>query len=264
LAGAPASAAILYSNLPGQLSPDNLSLSYQAWLTSELGNLISPDLSSGFALDRASIALTNFAPFSAFSGYSQDGYTLNVTLTLYYVGPDSTVGGVISSQTTNALIQWQPENEACSAASGPSGFNGYIGSDQACHWGLPQLANFTFPNVSLPSQLIYGVAFNTSGSGYNPIGSAGPYDALNYFLVTDLPTVGTNPLGVDFAYWNTTISSANGGTDGVFALNSGWTGLGQGAIQLEGGGVPEPAVFGLAGAGLIAIAALARRKAKRP
>jgi hypothetical protein len=87
------------------------------------------------------------------------------------------------------------------------------------------VVTFNLGGVTVPDQLIYGIAFNTETYGASPIGPpSGPWDSLNFGFV-GAPTVGSNPLP-DTAYWNTTTAgnyadSGAGGT-GTFRQDTGW------------------------------------------
>ena len=108
----------------------------------------------------------------------------------------------------------------------------------------------------LPSDIVFGLAFNTQNYGAQPTGQAGPYDSLNYALVSSAPTVGTD-VNSDSVFWNTSYQPwLTSGTAGVFGADTAWTGYVP-AVSLDT--VPEPATLALVGLAL-AGAAVARRR----
>ncbi len=59
------------------------------------------------------------------------------------------------------------------------------------------------PNVTLPNDVIVGVAYNTADYGAAPIHLAGPYNSLNVGVPTgQTASVGTDD-NVDNVFWNT-------------------------------------------------------------
>jgi hypothetical protein len=126
------------------------------------------------------------------------------------------------------------------------------------------LATFDLSGVSVPGQIIYGLAYNTTNWGYDPIGVSGPYESLNFGLSTDPPSVGDNPLP-GTAYWNTKTASwyADSGAAGVgvFRQDQNWSPY-SGAIEFTSA-VPEPASVGLFCVGLFGFGLWGRRRKNR-
>jgi len=164
------------------------------------------------------------------------GFNLPLTLNLYDVGAGDTVGSQIATQTVDAFIPWRPEpGGSCS-----DGFT-WQASDGSCYNGLAFQVNFDFSGVTVPDSIIYGLAYNTADYGYNPIGTPGPYNSLNFGLADVPPSVGSNPLP-DTAYWNTSYAGfyTDGGAGGVgtFRQDTNWSPY-SGAITFNAA-VPEP------------------------
>ncbi len=93
------------------------------------------------------------------------------------------------------------------------------------------------PSVTLPDDVIIGVAFNTADYGQAPIGAAGPYNSLNVGVPTgQTATVGTDD-NADNVFWNTSYAPfyADGGAAGfgIFRQDTNWTPNGTVALQFN-------------------------------
>jgi hypothetical protein len=245
----------LYSTLPGALPPNLPSLGYQATQTAEFGGLVQT--ASGGLLATATVAMSDWALESSFEPVGTSaGFSHGLTLTIYAVGSGNTVGSVLGSVTTDAFIPWRPEASAgCGTA--------YRAVDGNCYNGSLSLVTFDFSALGfeLPSEFIYGLAYDTETWGANPTGVDGPYDSLNFGLSMTEPSVGSQPLP-GTAYWNTSTASdyADGGVRGVatFRLDSNWTPY-SGAIEFDGS-APEPSTCVLIGFGLLGFGSLRRHR----
>jgi hypothetical protein len=160
-----------------------------------------------------------------------------LTLTIY--NPPSAglgVGTTIISSTQTFDIPFRP-----SASTNCTGANAGKWSDgTTCYNGFATPVTFTFDGtVVLPSDLIWGLSFNTSGYGASPLGYSSAcaitvqgcgYDALNVGLSqAAAPIVGTD-LASDGVYWDTDTAGyyCDGGTAGVGTFRSDapcWTGF---------------------------------------
>jgi len=238
----------LYSDLPVTLPPNLPSLGYEANQTAEFGGLVGFAGGAPIAIDSVTVAMSNWAYASQWGALGvSPGYDIPLTLDLYAVGPGDTVGALIASETVDAFIPWRPEPADC-----PD--DAYQAGNGQCYNGSLSTVTFTFSDLSVPQQLIYGLAYNTSNYGSSPTGVPGPYDSLNFALASTGAVVGTDPLP-GTAYWNTTTAGdyADGGAAGVgiFRQDQGWSPY-TGAIEFDGTAAPEPGTLPLlAGAGLM-------------
>jgi hypothetical protein len=247
--------SVLYSNLPSP-QPWNLpSQAYEATSTYEFGGLIS-FAGPNYSIDGATVAMSNWALKSDWDKTGDStGYHVPLTLNLYGVGAGNTVGALLASDTVDAFIPWRPEATGCDNA------NGYDPGDGGCYHGFLAPVSFTFDNVIVPQQVIFGLAFNTTDYGPNPTHVQGPYDSLNMALSPATPSIGSNPFP-DTAYvnsvWGGFYSDKGVGGTGTFRQDTGWTADGAGVIQLTG--TPEPTTCLLLGGGLIALSLIRRRR----
>jgi|ERR1017187_3817970 hypothetical protein len=251
----------LYSDLPVPLPPNAPSLGYAANSTAEFGGIVGFAGGSPFALDSVTVAMSNWAYESEWETLGASaGYSIPLTLNLYGVGPGGTVGSPIATETVNAFIPWRPQPDPADCAS-----NAYRASNGVCYTGSLSTVTFTFSSLSVPSQIIYGLAYNTTDAGYRPTGVLGPYEELNYALASTGALVGSDRLP-GTAYWNTTNAGdyADGGAAGVgvFRQDQNWSPY-TGAIEFDGTAGPEPGTLALMAAGLVAVSLRARRRGVR-
>jgi hypothetical protein len=234
-------AATIYSSVPSPLPPNVVSLGYQATQTSEFGDLIQ-FAGSGRVLTHVTLAMSDWALASdwpSFPGSTGPAWSHPLTLNLYTVdnsGANPAPGTLIATRTQTFAIPWRPPADPTC----PGG-TGWRASDGNCYSGLAFTVTFDFTGTVVPSQIIYGLAFNTQTWGYAPIGAPGPYVSLNFGLSDQPPSVGSNPFP-DTAYWNTQTAAnyADGGAGGVgtFRRDTGWTPY-SGAISFESQALAE-------------------------
>ena len=110
-------------------------------------------------------------------------------LDIFNANPDGTVGTKLTSATTTTFVPWQPEQKN----SGCMDPIAYRAPNGTCYEGKVLTVPFSFNNVPLPNKVIFGVTYNTSTQGPNPIGTPGAYDSLNVGYTSTAPSVGSNP-----------------------------------------------------------------------
>ena len=162
-----------------------------------------------------------------------DTFALQMTLNIYHAtstDPSTDpvpAGSLIASVTQSFDIPYRPSaSPLCTGADAGKWFK----NGQGCFNGLATNVRFKFPfrNV-LPDTVVYGITYNTTHYGYNPIGeltlcyiSSGgcPYDSLNIALAPAV-TIGSKP------YPDTVFQNALAGdycdstpTPGTFNLDS--------------------------------------------
>jgi hypothetical protein len=127
-------------------------------------------------------------------------FPVPLTFTIY-ADSAGTRGAALAQLTQTVNVPFRPS--ASSICTGTDLGKWYNSRDKTCYNGFPQTITMTFAGgVTLPSQVFWSVAFNTTTSGYTPIGPAAcnlssggcGYDSLNVgaFSFANAPFVGTD------------------------------------------------------------------------
>jgi len=242
IAGAASAATVVYSNMPKPLPGNVQSVGFQATSTAEFGGQV--EATSAVKNPTVTVGMSSWAcqSGSAFedSCTTTPGATFNVPITLnvYSVGPENSVGTKLVTVTQNFTVPYRPSADTTHCAGNGGWYKG--GKNGGCFHGklfklnFAKLGNAKSP-VTLPAKSIISVAYNTFTHGYAPTGVEGPVDSLNVAL-TEGPVEGKEvppSIGIDPApsgiYQNSTWTGAycdNGaGGTGTFRFDSPcWTG----------------------------------------
>ena len=209
----------VYNSIPNPLPPNVPSLGYQATSTAEWGDhvmLAGTNRRPGSAV----VTMSDWAKHSDYPTMPAAGFTHPITLNLYSVnnsGPNPAVGTLLGSVTQSFLIPWRPEADPLCPG------DRWRAGDNLCYSGYAFKITFDLRSLALtlPNQIIFGVAYNTNTWGANPIGLPGPYESLN------VGTANVNGVGVppsvgfdvepDATFWNTSFGPfyTDGGAGGV-------------------------------------------------
>ncbi len=230
----------IYSSLVNPL-PGNLpSVGAEAYAFNEFGNAVTFSVGSPRDLSTVVVTMSSWACVTG-TWLTKDCFTPEdakfsqpITLNIYNPSIDGVhPGALIATITRTFSIPYRPSVDATNC---PGTGKWYDRSDGTCYNGLTKNITFDFrsKHITLPDGVVYGIAYNTSHYGYNPVGqgpacyatSAGcPYDSLNIALSED-PTnlsVGTdtNP-GKVYQYSPYGSEYCDGGAAGinVFRLDS--------------------------------------------
>jgi len=251
---------IAYSSLAINPTPANLpSEGPEAYAFAQMGNEVNVAASyNGRSINTVALELSSWACQSgswvAGTCVSAAGSTFLQPITLNIYNPpatsSNTPGALIASVTQTFSVPYRP-------SSTPDQCNGdtqqwYDATTHTCYHGVLATVVFHLPGVSLPSTFVYGVSYNTTHFGPNPIGESAacyttsqgcPYDSLNIALSTDdlghadnNVTVGTDT-NSGTLWQNSSIASeyCDGGAagTGTFRLDSPntacWSQVGSGA-----------------------------------
>lgn len=208
-----------YNAVPTPLPPNVPSLGFEATSTDEFGDhvALSGPYRKLWSVDvlMSSWACEGGAWYNGCVTTSGATFTHDVTLNIYAVDhtlPTPAVGALIASKTQTFVMPFRPST---SAACAPG--TGWEASPGQCYNGLAFTITFDLLSldITLPDEVIYGVAYNTSHHGATPIGVGGPYDSLNVGLNTAGPIPGD--VEPDALFWDTSHGPfyCDGGAEGV-------------------------------------------------
>jgi hypothetical protein len=222
-------APVIYNSVPAPLPPNVPSLGYQATQTQEFGD----DIIFAGTTRRVvgvTVTMSDWALRSDWPTWPVDSHgnwTHPITLNLYNVntpGATPTLGTLVSSITQTFSIPFRPPADPTCTTN-----TQWRASDGNCYSGLAFNITFdlTASPVTVPNEVIFGIAFNTTTWGYAPTGTPGPYESLNLGLTNAMPpTVGTDP-NADDVFWNTSTPGnyADGGIGGfnTYRRDTTWT-----------------------------------------
>jgi hypothetical protein len=238
----------VYNNIPNPTPSNVPSYGNEAYSLSELGSQLDLD-GSARKNPTVTVLMSSWAcksgSWNAKNCITNPGSTFThpMTVNVYNVNEDDSVGNLITTKTQTFTMPYRPtadDGTNCNAANGKAG-EWWDGS--SCYNGKAFKISFDLNNnVTLPDNVIIGVAYNTTHHGYAPIGESAscyatpqgcPYDSLN-IGTSGAPTVGSSEPTDQDAYVNSSWGGKDGfycdsnsdtpGPVGVFRLDSGcWT-----------------------------------------
>jgi hypothetical protein len=210
-----------YNAIPSKISGNVPSLGFQATQTNEFGDEVTLG-GTARRLQSMSVVLSSWAcetgHWTSGDCETTPGATFDVPVTFtVYADANGAAGAVLAQQTQTVAVAYRP-----STSSLCTGGKWYNSKDRTCYSGIVQTVQMTFDGqTTLPDDVIWTVAYSTSGYGPAPHGysqpcnsdPAGcPYDSLNVgvWSAPNAPYAGTD-VNEDEAFRNG-------------ALEAGWTG----------------------------------------
>ncbi|HVO86457.1 MAG TPA: hypothetical protein VMT23_01850 [Candidatus Binatia bacterium] len=260
-AAAPAP-SVVYNATPSSLPPNVTSLGFQATQTSEFGDYVHLG-GTDRALRTVTVTMSDWALASTpanetfcsnsasncftDSSASGGGFYYPITLNIYgsHLGLNGAPDTLLTTKTETAAIPWRPVGDPTCPDTGYGAGFAWRASDNVCYNGMA--FNLTFDlsssGVTLPNDVIIGIAYNTQSYGSSPVGSDGPYNSLN----VGVPSGQTASVGSDDSsdklFWNTSTASwyTDGGASGVgiFRQDTNWTPNGTVAFEITAASLPD-------------------------
>jgi hypothetical protein len=227
------------NNLPGNMP----SQAFQAQQTSEFGDSVA--LAAGPRnADSVDVVMSSWGcqagTWNAGNCVTSPGATFShpITLSLYSVDGAGEPDALLTSNTANFAIPYRPSADSVKCTGDNAG-KWYSKADKTCYSGFATKITFDLDGTALPTNVIWTVAFNTSGYGAQPIGydttcaatvAGCPYDSLNVGVMSfaGQPSIGTDvdPAGAVLSSVTPGAYCDGGTTTGNLRLDTGcWTGF---------------------------------------
>lgn len=213
-----------YNAIPSKVSGNVPSLSFEGAPAKEFGDLVALG-GKARKLDSMSVLLSSWGCETGYyyavgNCQTTPGATFDVPITFKIYAADGV--GVLAQETATITVPYRPS--ASAQCTGVDAGKWYNSKDRTCYNGLPYLATVKISAPQpLPEQVIWSVQYNTTTSGYNPIG---PTDEP---CSTSFAGCGYDTLNVGaFSYPNAPFAGTDVDPDAVFfdgSMRSGWTGL---------------------------------------
>jgi hypothetical protein len=232
-------ASVVYDATPNPLPPNVASLGFQATSTSEFGDQVGLG-GTDRVLNDVTVTMSNWALYSEYAAdgrYTADAATWShpITVNVYstHLGPNGAPDELLATTTKSVTIPWRPAADPTCA-----GGTAWRAGDGTCYNGIAFNATFDLSsfNVTLPNDVIVGVAYNTQSYGTAPMGTAGPYNSLNVGIPSgQTASVGTDD-SADNVFWNTShapfYSDGGAGGVGTFRQDTNWSPNGTVAFRI--------------------------------
>jgi len=241
-AGSAFAASPAYDATPHPLPPNVASVGFEATSTSELGDYVHL---AGVNRDLKTVTVTmsDWALHSDYPDYPVESWSHPITVKVYsdHLGANGAPDELLAKTTDDVSIPWRPEADPTCPTS-----TAWRADDGHCYNG--RAFNHTFDlsglDVTLPDNVIVGIALNTADYGASPIGSPGPYNSLNIGVPNgQTASVGTDN-NADRVFWNTSFAGfyADGGAGGVgiFREDTNWSPNGTAAIRINAAATCKP------------------------
>jgi len=169
-------AVVVFDNIPspGQTGygASYYSHGFEAQNSAELGNVVGL-AGTARKLDTITITMVTHSKAATWPGLyaaNNAGWYHPLMLTIWKADASE----ILATMTVSTLVPWtDPDPGQLGTA-----FN--VGFD------------FSSQNITLPNTVLVSVAYNTRNDGFEPLGTAGPYDSLNYGTFDHAPIVGTD------------------------------------------------------------------------
>lgn len=224
----------VYNAIPKTLPPNVASVGFEATSTSEFGDYVHLG-GANRLLKTVTVTMSDWALATDYPSLPAAGWTHPITVNIYgsHLGANGVPDQLIATTTQTINVPWRPPADPTCA-----GGTAWRASDGNCYNGLAFNAAFDFSSqgVTLPDDVIVGIAYNTADYGAAPIHAPGPYNSLNVGVPSgQTASVGSDD-NADNVFWNTSFAGfyTDGGAAGVgtFRQDTNWTPYGTVAFQI--------------------------------
>jgi hypothetical protein len=204
--GSGSSGTLIYDANPHPTPPGVSSQGFQCCQVAEFGDMVHL-AGTARTLTQASVTMANWAIHSTPANQSfgdATGWDQPLTLNIYKVGPNDgsgnpTAGALLASTTQVFHIPWRPEPDAvnCPTKDNPGyeyKWQAVAGApDTNCYNSLATVVTFQLGqlNLTVPDDIVWGVAYDTQSYGEHPLGVDGPYNSLNVGAKGTAPAIGS-------------------------------------------------------------------------
>jgi hypothetical protein len=229
----------VYNATPSVLPPNVASLGFEATSTSEFGDHVTL-AGTNRVLNTITVTMSDWALYADYATdvrYAANSSTWShpITVNVYssHLGVNGAPDTLLATTTQSVTIPWRPvADPTC-----PGG-TAWRAGDGQCYNGIAFNATFDLSNlnVTLPNDVIVGVAYNTADYGATPIHQGGPYNSLNVGIPTGQAVTAGSDVSTDRVFWNTSYAPfyTDGGAAGVgtFREDTNWTPNGTVAFKI--------------------------------
>ncbi|MBC7764567.1 hypothetical protein H7Y29_02540 [Microbacteriaceae bacterium] len=189
---------VTYNSMVSPMAEDVYGINFEDRHISELGSQVglagTDRMNSNVTFLMTSAACQNGTWNSGCSTAAGSTFTHPVTLNAYNVNPDNTVGDRFATVTKTFTMPYRPSSDGCGG-----GNTTWTGTDTQCHTSKAFTIDFSLAGITLPNNVIFGIAFNTEHEGLLPKGTPGPYNYLGVGT-SGAPSVGVSLPGASDAY----------------------------------------------------------------
>lgn len=188
----------VYSSIPSPLPPNVVSEGAEAYAFAEIGDAIVFPAGTGGVLTKIKVIMSSWAcvignwyTYGSCSTPPRSTFMQPVTLNIYSVDDANPAqpkaGTKLATVTQTFQIPYRPSSDTVHC---PSGEQWYDPRTKQCNRGLaaPIAFDLSYQHLTLPGQVLIGVAYDTTHYGPHPIGATAacyhttqgcPYDSLN-------------------------------------------------------------------------------------
>jgi len=238
---------VFYNSVSSPLPGNVASQAFEATSTSQFGDHIRFTVGTSRTVVAVTVTMSSWGcesgGWSTGDCFTTPGATFThpIRLNLYQVDMSTGTpkpGSLIATKTQDFAIPYRPSADPVKCSSAPSKW--YSSADGKCYNGRAALITFDFtggPVITVPDEIIYGIAYDTTHYGYSPIGEAAlcyaepggcGYDSLNVGAEDSQSLVGTDvdPNGAFLdSTWSGNYCDGGSGGIGTFRLDTGcWAG----------------------------------------